>query len=165
MFAWDANPLVDSRLYNISDNRALQEIGEGRADRILLRDGRWAIQLRPRPDQLEARREHAIGAGNLVPFGRTYNPAMQPPSLNYEIPHAGDCRSTGLRRHSLRRKRFAHWDREMGDMILREVIVRRIIKVSARKLDFTAAPYHSTQHRGVIHPLVAGSALNTQPGA
>ncbi len=138
MFACDANPLVDSRLYNISDNRALEDIETGRAERIVLADGRWAIQLKPRPEE---ERERSIGRGNLVPFGRTYNRLMDPPSISYEIPHAGDL---GIRRHGL-------YSRD-------NVLLRSRIKVSARKIDFTAAAF-MTPTRTLTVPNASASSL------
>jgi hypothetical protein len=110
VFACDANPLVDSRLYKISDKCALESIANGAAERVTLPDGRWAIRLLPTSQQ---KRDKSIGHSNLVPFGRAYNPLLRPPSLNYPVPHAGDV---GMWRH-----------------------FRRQIHVSSRKIDFPQA--------------------------
>lgn len=134
VFAWDANILVDSRLYNVSDDCAEKEISDGCAQRIFLTDGRWAIRLLPLPEQKEK-----IGKGNLVPFGRAYNPMMQPPSIQYEIPRAGDCRSICTRRYDLRTAKLV----SAGT---KHVLVSRTRKVSARKIDFTR-PLSSTPAR------------------
>jgi hypothetical protein len=109
VFAWDANPAVDSRLYNLSDRRAAEQVASGHADFVILPDGRRAIQLRPTP--LE-HMEKVAGSGNLVPFGRVYNKLLYPPGINYPVPHAGDL---GMHRH-----------------------LRPDIQVSGRKLDFPA---------------------------
>lgn len=92
VFAWDANVLVDSRLYNLSDKRAEEELSRGVAMRIFLPDGRWALRLIPK------REEIIPGFNNLVPFGRVYNPMLHPPGLHYEVPRAGD--------HGLFRRHF-----------------------------------------------------------
>jgi hypothetical protein len=131
VFSWDANPLVDSRLYRISNKRAAEMVKAGEANDILLADGRRAIQLRQTQEDRVAK---SIGHGNLVPFGRTYDPLMQPPSINYEIPHAGDL---GMRRH-----------------------FRRLIRVSARKIDLTAAAY-MTPARTLSSPNVLSSSLDS----
>lgn len=150
MFAWDANPLVDPRLYNISDNRALEMVAVGAADRVELDNGRWAIQLKP---TREERSSKSVGTGNLIPFGRTYNRMMEPPTINYEIPRAGDCRSSCTRRFGLRRRNL------IGTGAI-SVLVSRTRKVSARKIDFTAIPYRSTQPTGVNT-----SQLNASPSS
>jgi hypothetical protein len=113
VFAADANPCVDSFLYRQSDLRGQELVETGRAMFVQLADGRRAVQLLP---TREEKAERAVGANNLIPFGRVYNPLMQPPSLHYEIPMAGD---KGI---------FARHR-------------RHLIKVSARKIDFTAAAY------------------------
>lgn len=122
MFAWDANVLIDSRLYNLPDEQAKEEIARGFAMRIFLPDGRWAIRLLPPQEQ-----KQKIGFNNLVPFGRSYNPMLHPPALHYEIPHAGDCRSVSLRRFGLRR----------AIVDQKHVLTSRTRKVSATKIDFT----------------------------
>ena len=124
MFAWDANVLVDSRLYNLPDERAKEEIARGVAMRIFLPDGRWALRLLPVQADIRA------GFNNLIPFGRSYNPMLHPPALHYEVPHAGDSRSICLRRFGMRRhKKEPH----IG------ILGRRIIHVSSKKIDFAAA--------------------------
>src|SRR5947209_7101379 len=96
VFAPDANPLVDPRLYKISDKQALESIASGAAEPVTLADGRWAIRLLLTSQQ---KKDKSIGHSNLVPFGRSYNPLLRPPSLNYAVPHAGDV---GIRRWWLR---------------------------------------------------------------
>jgi hypothetical protein len=147
VFAWDANPMVDSRLYRISNKQAAEQVAAGKADYIELADGRRAIQLR---QTKEERASNSIGHGNLVPFGRTYNPLMQPPKLHYEIPQAGECRTVCLRRFKLRK------------VIVdgKHMLVRRTIKVSARKIDLTAAAY-LTPARTLSSPNVLSSSLDS----
>jgi hypothetical protein len=73
------------------------------------------------------KRERVSSASALIPFGRSYNPMMEPPALHYEIPYAGDCRSTCLRRFNLRVKTTEGVTR----------IIHRTIRVSTRKLDLS----------------------------
>jgi hypothetical protein len=131
VFAADSNPHIDPFLYRQSNNRAEELVALGRGSFITLPDGRRAVQLRL---QSEEQKQKSIGRGNLVPFGRVYNPMLHPPSLNYEIPHAGDI---GIWRH-----------------------VRKFIRVSARKIDLTTAPYLSPTRspRGVTTPHLHGSS-------
>jgi hypothetical protein len=127
VFAWDANPNVDRHLYPQSNRRAAEIVGSGRGEYIQLADGRTAVQLKASPVE---RAEKSIGSNNLVPFGRAYNPMMQPPSLHYEIPRAGDCRSICTRRFNLRSAKIIGAG-------TRHVLLSRTRKVSARKIDFT----------------------------
>jgi hypothetical protein len=91
----------------------------------------------------------------LLPLGRVYNPLLQPPSLHYEIPHAGDCRTICLRRFSMRRfDRGEHQGK----------LARRIVKVSGRKLDFTQPPLTMTRRRALSIPNAA-SVLNSSVSA
>ena len=69
-----------------------------------------------------------FGVGNLLPFYKSQNPLMAPNKLHYEIPQANDV---GLRRHELRRQTIEG----------RSLLLRRIIRVSARKIDFAAAAH------------------------
>lgn len=152
MFAADVNPHIDPFLYRQSNNRAKEIVAKGRGEFITLADGRSAVQLKP---QAEEQGNKSIGRGNLVPFGRAYNPMIHPPSLNYEIPYAGDCRSVCLTRFRLRRREI---DRK-------HVLMSRVRKVSARKIDFTAAQYLNLTrlHRGVAMPCsnVSSPSLDT----
>jgi len=138
VFAWDANPAVDRHLYPQSNRRAAELVSTHRADYIQLPDGRIAVQLRATPEE---RSEKSVGRANLVPFGRIYSKLMQPPALHYEIPHANDL---GIRRHELRRA---------GSFLL-----RRFIKVSARKIDFTAAAF-KTRTRALTNSNLSSSSL------
>jgi hypothetical protein len=94
----------------------------------------------------------------LLPLGRVYNPLLQPPSLHYEIPHAGDCRTVCLRRFSMRRFGRADGKKQLGPL------GRRIIKVSGRKLDFTQPPLSMTRTRALSIPNVP-SVLNSSISA
>lgn len=85
VFAWDANPMVDPRLYKLSDERAEAKVNEGGAKFIMLPCGRRAIQLAPSPEVLMER----SARNNLIPFGRVFNKLMAPPSINYPIPACG----------------------------------------------------------------------------
>lgn len=98
-----------------------------RTDRVL------GFKLKVSPEQLRDKE-------SLLPFSRPTRPEDK---FRYEVPHAGDCRSICLRRYSLRRFKHGEQKGKLG---------RRIIKVSARKLDFTSL-------------LNTRSALNSQPGA
>jgi|SRR5690348_1745996 len=100
---------------------------DARTDRVL------GFKLKAKPEQLREKE-------SLVPFSRPTRPEDK---FRYEVPHAGDCRSICLRRYSLRRFKHGEQKGKLG---------RRIIKVSARKLDFTAL-------------LNTRSVLNSQPGA
>ena len=91
VYAWDANPAVDPRLYRLSNNRAKALVLEEIADFITLADGRRAIQLRPKPEEVTAK---SAARTCLVPFGRLFNKLMHPPSLNYPIPFVGALRLT-----------------------------------------------------------------------
>lgn len=131
MFAWDSDPNVDRHLYPQSNARAKELVDLGRGVYIQLGDGRTAVQLLP---PQEEQSDKSIGRSNLIPFGRVYNRLMDPPSLHYEIPHAGDI---GLWRH-----------------------LRKRIKVSARKIDLTAAAY-LTPTRTLSSPTGSASSLNS----
>ena len=89
VYAADANPAVDRRLYPLSKCRALQEVAVGISRLIMLADGRCAIQRLEAPC-VDVSGE-PIGRSNLVPFGRASNPLFPPSKLHYEIPHAGDA--------------------------------------------------------------------------
>jgi hypothetical protein len=99
-----------------------------------------------------------ISAEVLLPLGRVYNPLLQPHSLHYEIPHAGDCRTICLRRFSMRRFGRADGKKQLGPL------GRRIIKVSGRKLDFTQPPLSMTRTRALSIPNVP-SVLNSSISA
>ena len=109
----------------------------------MLASGEIRICMNPHTDKAMGYRlvaqlsERITSIASLLP-GRTYDPMMQPPSLNYEIPHAGD------------RGIFARHR-------------RKFIRVSARKIDFTAAPYNQTQppHSGVATASNVSSSLNS----
>lgn len=45
VFAWDANPAVDRRMYPLSGNRAIALVDEKRAKFVQLPSGRKAIQM------------------------------------------------------------------------------------------------------------------------
>jgi hypothetical protein len=89
----------------------------------------------------------------LLPLGRVYNPLLRPPSLHYEIPHAGDCRTICLRRFGMRRFDRGEHEGRLG---------RRIVKVSGRKLDFTAAVYARARVPSIPN---TASVLDAQAGA
>ena len=150
VFAWDANPAIDRHLYPLSNRRAAEMVDEGRGEYITLSDGRTAVRKFASAEQ---RIEKSIGTSNLIPFGRSYNRMMEPPTINYEIPRAGDCRSICTRRFSLRRTTIDN----------RSVLISRTRKVSARKIDFTSIPYRSTQPSGVTlsQPNASSSSLNS----
>lgn len=131
MFAWDANPNVDRHLYPQSNRRAGDLVTSGRAEYIELADGRTAVQMKATPAE---RAEKSVGANNLVPFGRAYNPMMVPPSLHYEIPRAGDGRTMCAARFGLRRKRIP-------SVVSAQILTTRVLRVSSRKIDLTAASY------------------------
>ena len=136
MFAADANPAVDSRLYRCSNSSGENLVITGRAKFISMWDGRRAIQLLKVSSAKTETVDQTKIAKAAYLIGRAYNPFLQPPSLNYEIPHAGDCRTICLRRFSMRRART-----DEG----KQILVRRTIKVSARKIDFSAVPQLGTQ--------------------
>lgn len=101
VYAWDANPAIDRRLYPLSNKRAEQEVFDGVSKFIILANGRTAIQrFRPGGQDIFEKME-SIGLSNLIPFGRVLNPMLAPKKLHYEIPHAGD--RTCFARH---RRRF-----------------------------------------------------------
>lgn len=85
VFAWDANPAVDPRLYKLSDERAESLVEEGDGQFIILLCGRRAVQLFPSEEVLQER----SARNNLIPFGRVFNKLMAPPSINYPIPACG----------------------------------------------------------------------------
>jgi hypothetical protein len=131
VFAWDANPTVDPFLYRLSNNRAQELVDEDRAEFVQLADGRRGVQLVASYEEKTAK---SVGHNNLVPFGRTYNPMMAPPSLHYEIPRAGDGRTMCAARFGLRRQRIP-------SVVSAQVLTTRVLRVSSRKIDLTAASY------------------------
>jgi len=82
-----------------------------------------------------------LGTGNALPFARRQNPEMAPQKLHYATPMANDV---GIRRHGLYRS---------ADLLL-----RHRIRVSARKIDFTAAAY-MTPARTLSSPNPSSSSL------
>jgi|SRR5579864_496521 len=102
--------------------------------------------------KLVARKSESISdTSSLLPFSRPTRPEDK---FHYEIPHAGDCRSVCIRRFRLRRKL------EDG----KHLLVSRVLKVSARKIDFTATAYLPPTHpRGVnpSHPNAPSSSLDS----
>lgn len=132
VWAWDANPAVDRGLYRQSNIRAQEIVDSGRGVYITLPNGRTAVQLLPPPPKQATIRQVMLedirATAALIPFSKPSNGDR----LHYQIPMAGDL---GIRRHDLYR-RF-------------NVLLRSRIKVSARKIDFTTAPYLPTQTRGV----------------
>lgn len=85
VFAWDANPAVDRRLYPVSVTQAVSMLAEKRVQELTLPDGRRALQKLPPLEILEKR-----AARSLVPFGRVYDKLMHPPKLNYSVPAVAD---------------------------------------------------------------------------
>ncbi len=80
---------------------------------------------------IERKSERIADTAAVLPFSRPTRPKDK---FHYEIPYAGDCRSVCIRRFRLRRK----------DLIgagTKSVLLSRTIRVSARKIDFTAAAY------------------------
>lgn len=84
----------------------------------------------------------------LLPFSR---PTRFDDRFRYEVPHAGDCRKACLRRFSLRR----------AIVDGKQILVRRKIKVSARKIDFTSASYRATPRGANLPNWNVSSALNS----
>lgn len=85
VFAWDANPAVDRRLYPLSGNRASDLVKQDQAKFITLLTGHQAIQLNPPADVLMER----SARNNLIPYGRVQNRLMAPHGINYPIPAVG----------------------------------------------------------------------------
>jgi len=96
---------------------------------------------------IERRSSERIADGAaLMPFSRPTRPEDK---FRYEIPHAGDCRSSCIRRFRLRRHRVT----TAGS---HEVLLSRTIRVSARKIDFTA-PAFIPATRSLTTPPVTSS--------
>jgi hypothetical protein len=86
VFAWDANIAVDPRLYKLSEIRAAEEVGKGKARYVTPPDGRLSIQLEPPVEVLLER----SARNSLVPFGRgVIGKLKHPPNLNYPVPACG----------------------------------------------------------------------------
>jgi hypothetical protein len=82
--------------------------------------------------KLVERKSERLAETALLPFSR---PTRAEEKFRYEIPHAGDCRSSCIRRFRLQRK--------VQDT--KHVLVSRTIHVSTKKLDFVAL-HVSLQH-------------------
>jgi len=90
-----------------------------------------------------------LGIGNALPFSRRTDGSL----FHYEIPQAGDAGP--LRRHGLRRKNLVAAGHN-------SILIRRTIRVSARKIDFTAAAY-LTPTRVLRNSTTSSSSLIQQP--
>lgn len=95
---------------------------------------------------VERKSDRIADGAAVLPFSRPTRPEDK---FRYEIPHAGDCRSVCIRRFRLRRHRVA----AAGAA---EVLISRTIRVSARKLDFTA-PAFLAANRAITNPPVTSS--------
>lgn len=147
MFSADARIGVDSFLYRCSNSSGEYLVGIGGAEFVSTPEGRRAIRLLPPDPRDKAISEHIRESSALLPFYRRQNPLMSPPKLHYSIGPNG-----GLRFHGLRTKFIEEWH---------AVLVRRIIKVSVRKIDFTAASYIKTPGRVTMpHRIDPSSSLN-----
>jgi hypothetical protein len=79
----------------------------------------------------DMRVDGASSRTSLIPFSR---PTRTDEHFHYAIPHAGDCRSICPKRFGLRTKRVTAPGTNL-------IFTTRTLKVSARKIDFTAAAY------------------------
>lgn len=111
--------ITDEEVGILREEDQIEKCLDPRSDRIL------GFKLKKTPEQLR-------DTASLLPFSRPTRPEDK---FRYEVPHAGDCRSICLRRYSLRH--FVSEDKKV-------TIGRRIIKVSARKIDFTALAFRRT---------------------
>jgi hypothetical protein len=75
--------------------------------------------------------ERIADGASLLPFSRPTRPEDK---FRYEIPHAGDCRKVCAARFGLRRKRIP-------SVLSAQIFTTRVIRVSSRKIDLTAAAY------------------------
>jgi hypothetical protein len=75
--------------------------------------------------------ERIADTASLLPFSR---PTRAEDKFRYEIPRAGDCRKVCAARFGLRRKRIP-------SVLSAQVFTTRVLRVSSRKIDLTAAAY------------------------
>lgn len=152
-----AKPYSNRRLFDAEGVNFLRWIEPEEVQRMLAAD-EITVAIHPRTDRpwgfkLKHKVEQLRDTASLLPFSRPTRPEDR---FRYEIPRAGDCRTICLRRYGLRR--FLTSDHKVS-------IARKIIKVSARKIDFTRPPYRTTPS-GLTMPLFeASSALNSSAAA
>lgn len=131
-----AKPYSNRRLFDAAGVNFLRWIEPEEVQRMLAAD-EITVAIHPRTDRpwgfkLKHKLEQLRDTASLLPFSRPTRPEDK---FRYEIPRAGDCRTICLRRYSLRH--FVSEDKKV-------TIGRRIIKVSARKIDFTALAFRRT---------------------
>ena len=143
------------RVEKPAEVRTRAEVREFKAQKLgkFIENGRLFLFFKIMAQKAKQLWDGPFGVGNLLPFYKSQNPLMAPQKLHYEIPKANDL---GIRRHGLYRQGSTVWLE--GDARKKSLLLRHRIRVSARKIDFTAAAY-LTPTRTLSSPNPSSSSL------